>query len=40
MYHGDATEVWVKDDFEISLRVTDHVSGATLELPVPERKRD
>ena len=35
----DSAEVWVKSGYEIRLRVTDHVSGATLEQPVPERDR-
>ena len=37
--YGDLMEVRVKDHFKIFLRVTDYVSGATLEQPVHERQR-
>jgi hypothetical protein len=31
-------EVWVKDDYELSLHLTDYVSGATMERPIPRRE--
>jgi hypothetical protein len=38
--YGDLVEVYVKPHYDMILRVTDHVTGATMETPVPLRTRD
>jgi hypothetical protein len=38
--YGPLTEVWIHDHHRVSLRITDHVSGTTIECEVPPHPRE